>query len=410
MHRITGIAGGRRRSGRVRLLATVLGLTAVITASCTSGSAAPSGAAGSSASPEREPLSLVFSTEDEATDVAPGEPVTVAAEGGVLTEVTMLNPDGVEVDGELAEDGSGWTTAEPLGYGRTYTLSVAGEGDDGEERSEEITFTTVQPAQQTYVGFSPLPGETVGVGHPLAFYFSEGIPLEDKQAVEDAITITTDPEVEGAFYWFDDTRVHWRPKEYWQPGTKISIDADIYGKHFGNGVYGKQSRTSELTIGDSFIAHADGSTYQLTVEINGEVVKKFPMSLGKPDFRSWDGVHVVTEKHADYLMDSSTYGLSLDQGGYQTQVKWATRIANNGEFVHAAPWSVAQQGQEHVSHGCINLSTENAKWFYDNVKRGDVVVITDSGGRELPGDGGRGGFNDWQIPWEEWLTGGVRAG
>lgn len=45
--------------------------------------------------------------------------------------------------------------------------------------------------------------------------------------------------------------------------------------------------------------------------------------------------------------------------------------------MHAAPWSVNSQGFENVSHGCINLSTENARWFYDNAKIGDPVIVTD---------------------------------
>src|SRR3712207_7321096 len=55
-------------------------------------------------------------------------------------------------------------------------------------------------------------------------------------------------------------------------------------------------------------------------------------------------------------------------GGYRTDVKFATRISNNGEFVHAAPWSLASQGSANVSHGCINLSTERAQWFYEDRK------------------------------------------
>jgi lipoprotein-anchoring transpeptidase ErfK/SrfK len=86
-----------------------------------------------------------------------------------------------------------------------------------------------------------------------------------------------------------------------------------------------------------------------------------------------------------------------------TKVQWATRISNSGEFVHSAPWSVAQQGNSNVSHGCINLSPENAKWFFDNVKKGDVVINVNTGGPNLkPWDG----FGDWQIPWGQWVSGG----
>ena len=52
-------------------------------------------------------------------------------------------------------------------------------------------------------------------------------------------------------------------------------------------------------------------------------------------------------------------------GYYKETVQLDARISNDGEFVHAAPWSDAQQGHSNVSHGCVNLSPANAQWFYD---------------------------------------------
>jgi len=55
-----------------------------------------------------------------------------------------------------------------------------------------------------------------------------------------------------------------------------------------------------------------------------------------------------------------------------------------------------------VSHGCINLSPDNAKWFFDHVKKGDVVININTGGPDLkPYDG----FGDWQVPWGQWVSG-----
>jgi lipoprotein-anchoring transpeptidase ErfK/SrfK len=101
------------------------------------------------------------------------------------------------------------------------------------------------------------------------------------------------------------------------------------------------------------------------------------------------------------VMDSSTYGVPVDSpNGYRTPVEYAVRISNSGEFVHAAPWSVAQQGRENVSHGCINMSTENARWFFDFSQPGDVVEIKNSDGGPLRSD-----VYDWTIPWAEWQAG-----
>ncbi|MDK3258888.1 L,D-transpeptidase [Blastococcus capsensis] len=75
--------------------------------------------------------------------------------------------------------------------------------------------------------------------------------------------------------------------------------------------------------------------------------------------------------------------------GHRTPVEYAVRLNDNGEFVHAAPWSVAQPGRENVSHGCINLSTERAAWCFDFSQPGDVVEIENSIGPHSLGRGRR---------------------
>ena len=314
----------------------------------------------------------------------------------------LTNPEGERVEAAVAPDGASWSAAEPLGYGKTYKAAITVQGAAGAPVTQEASFTTVDPADQTYVSMNPLDGQTVGVGQPLAFYFSEDAPAPDKAKAAQAIRIRTEPAVEGAFYWIDSREVHWRPKEYWQPGTEITVDADVYGKDLGNGVWGEENRTATFHIGDAVVLKADGASHQMSINVNGVEQRTIPVSLGKPSFPSNDGTHVVTEHHATKLMDSSTYGLPVDQGGYQTEVKWAVRISNSGEFLHAAPWSVADQGKRNVSHGCINMSNADAKAVYDLLKKGDVVEITNSGGPELKSTNG---FGDWQVPWDEWLSG-----
>ena len=73
-------------------------------------------------------------------------------------------------------------------------------GDDNRSVSHTSTFSTIRPRTLTYPSINPLDGETVGVGMPLAIYFDE--PIADRQAAENAITVTTTPPVYGTFYWF----------------------------------------------------------------------------------------------------------------------------------------------------------------------------------------------------------------
>ncbi|MDT5300225.1 MAG: hypothetical protein QOG79_3467, partial [Mycobacterium sp.] len=51
------------------------------------------------------------------------------------------------------------------------------------------------------------------------------------------------------------------------------------------------------------------------------------------------------------------------------------RVTWGGVYVHGAPWSTGSQGNSNVSHGCINLSPDNAAWYYDTVNIGDPIIV-----------------------------------
>lgn len=339
---------------------------------------------------------------DHAVGISPLAPVAVTVAEGKFEQVTLTNSGGESIPGQISPDGISWHTTGSLGYNQTYTFNAIANGVDNQRVTNASSFSTLAPRAVTYPSVNPLDGQKVGVGQPLAIYFDESI--SNKKAAQDAITVTTTPPVQGAFYWYSNKEVHWRPQQFWAPGTQITADIKIFGKDLGSGVYGQEDRVIKFTIGNSFIARADGATHQMTVEINGKPVRTMPISMGGTRFPSNNGVHVVTDRNATKVMDSTTFGLQLTDGGYITEVKWATRISNGGEFVHSAPWSVRQQGHSNVSHGCINLSPENAKWFFDTVKKGDIVINTNTGGPDLRA---WDGFGDWQVPWTEWITGGA---
>ena len=115
----------------------------------------------------------------------------------------------------------------------------------------------------------------------------------------------------------------------------------------------------------------DNATKKMTVTQDGQVVKQIPVSLGKPSTPSSSGTMVVIDKHADYTFDTRRE----IENGYVVDVKYAMRLTWGGEFIHAAPWSVKAQGNRNVSHGCVNMSTENAQWLFDQTQVGDPVTI-----------------------------------
>lgn len=166
-----------------------------------------------------------------ATGVSPIAPVVVTAQNGTLAAVAMTNPEGREVPGQLSPDKTKWTSTEPLGYNRSYTITATAKDNIGANASTS-TFTTLKPKQTIFPSFFPNPTmKKVGVGQPMVVIFDK--PPPDRAAAEKTLTVKTVPAVEGAWYWWDNRTLHYRPKTYWKPGTKITVTAKVYGVYFG---------------------------------------------------------------------------------------------------------------------------------------------------------------------------------
>lgn len=387
-----------------RAAAVVAAGALVLLAGCSGGDG--SGSSGASAS-EAAPAQLTLAPADGAADVSPVAPLEISVTDGELADVTVVDAAGTPVQGDTTEVPGApatevWTAATPLAYGTSYTLTATATNDADEETEETATFTTVTPATLSTPSIGPLDGTTVGVGMPIRVYFDE--PVADKAAVESHLVVTSSTPTDGVWNWLSDSEVHFRPSQYWPADTEVTLDAQLYGIDFGEGIWGEKNRTVEFSIGDRHVSVADASTHVMDVYDGDRLVQTFPMSAGSAENPSRNGPHVVTESHRDITMDSSTFGLAVDApGGYRTDVEYAVRISNNGEFVHAAPWSEASQGIENVSHGCINLSTERAGWFFGFAQPGDVVEIKNSIGPQL--SSADGDIYDWAIPWDEWQAG-----
>ena len=393
------------------LATTAVALTATVAAACTIDSSAQDNAAEQAASADGsqggaeqsqapKAKELQFSVKDGAKDVDPSEFVTVKT-SGKLKSVTMTNELGVEVAEKLSSDAKTWSTDEVLGYNHTYTI----QAEDVDGKKKTVTFTTPQAAGVSEVALSPIPGAEVGVGQVIGVRF--GNYVTDRKAAEEAITVKTTPEVEGAFYWINDQEVRWRPKDYWQPGTKVEVNVDLYGRNLGGGIYGGEDASTNFTIGDRVISLVDNATKTMKVFKNGQLLREIPVSLGTDG--QWDtpnGRYIIGDEYESLIMDSSSFGLAVDAGGYRTSVNYATQMSYSGIYVHSAPWSIGAQGVYNQSHGCINLSPEAAQWFQSVVKRGDIVRVFNTGGAQLnPFDG----LGDWNMDWETWSKGNTNA-
>ena len=228
--------------------------------------------------------------------------------------------------------------------------------------------------------FNPTNGAKVGAAKPIYINFAR--PIADRAMAEQAIHISSIPPVPGRFYWTSDTQVRWRPQDFWPAGTVVNIDAS--------------GTKSSFTVPEQLVATIDDATHQMQIVRNGKLEKTIPVSMGMAagGHTTPNGTYYVLEKFPDIVMDSSTYGVPVNSAqGYKVHVQLAVRIDNSGNFVHSAPWSVGDQGVRNVSHGCINISPDNAKWFYDNFGSGDAIVVKNSKGIYNQPDGA----SDWQM-------------
>ena len=368
------------------------------------------GGSRSPATTEAPAAQVSLAPADGSADVSPVVPLEISVTDGELADVTLVDDAGAAVPGTVAapegtEEGAGsavWTPETALAYGTQYTLTASAVNEGDEETTASSTFTTVTPATLSTPSIGPLDGQTVGVGMPIRVYFDD--PVADKAAVESHLQVTSSTPTDGVWSWITDSEVHFRPSTYWPANTQVTLDANLYGIDFGEGIWGEKNRSVSFSIGAKHVSVADAGSHMMQVYDGDQLVQTYPISAGSAENPSRNGPHVVTESFRNITMDSSTFGLAVDApGGYRADVEYAVRISNNGEFVHGAPWSVDQQGNSNVSHGCINLSTERAAWFFQFSQPGDVVEINNSIGPTL--SAADGDIYDWAIPWDQWQAG-----
>lgn len=402
-----------------RLAAAVAGASAVLLmlSACGAGTSTPNagtieqggsvGTGGDSAgSPSPSPTPTVVlrtNVRPGATRVAVDTVLTARASDGTVSSVSVASKHAGTVGGKISADGRSWRADSLLEPGTAYTMTVSGVDGTGRTRTTHTHFTT-QPLtldQQTYPSVYPLAGQTVGVGMPVIVKFD--VAVTDKAAFEKHMHVVTEPAQQGSWYWLSDHEAHWRPKTFWKAGTKVSVHLDLNSIPAGHGIYGQLSRDVNFTIGQRHIYKVNLSTDEMAVYSDGKLLRTIPVTGGKPGFTTRSGIKVIIEKDPSVEMNSETIGVGKNSPDYYDlkDVQWAMRMTYSGEFLHAAPWSVADQGHENVSHGCTGMSTANAAWLYHLSLPGDVVEET---GTDRPMEF-TNGYGDWNMSWADYQKG-----
>ena len=58
--------------------------------------------------------------------------------------------------------------------------------------------------------------------------------IENRAAVERAVHVTAKPPVEIRPHWFGNTRLDFRPEQYWKPGTQVTVDLQAKTVSYGD--------------------------------------------------------------------------------------------------------------------------------------------------------------------------------
>ncbi len=239
-------------------------------------------------------------------------------------------------------------------------VAIAGMGALGSAARGAASVPLPEPLPGV-ASVSPANGAVVGVAYPVVVTFTA--PVIDRAAAERSIHVTSpSSNTAGHFEWVQNNVVQWVPNHYWPAHTHVSV--------------GVQELTTGYDTGDALLGVASLSGHTFTVSRNGEVLRTMPASMGKPSRPTPIGNFTALEKERTVVMDSRTIGIPLSSPeGYKITASYAVRVTWSGVYVHSAPWSVDSQGHANVSHGCINLSPDNAAWYFNQVSVGDPIQV-----------------------------------
>lgn len=115
----------------------------------------------------------------------------------------------------------------------------------------------------------------------------------------------------------------------------------------------------------------DLSDQQLTVyDRNEQVVRVIPVSTGKASTPTPTGHASVLTKYRSVTMRGRNY--------VAPGVPYAMCItANELICMHGAPWQedAGQAFGVPRSHGCVRMPTHQARWLFENTRKGTKVII-----------------------------------
>jgi len=342
----------------------------------------------------------ITSPAANAKDVPASTEIAFTLDNATNPTVELKSASGETVKGAMSEDGKSWLPDGALDYGTAYTATINATGADGKPATTTSTFTTMaKPTKVVRVSSFLGENQVVGVGMPVIVRFSRAVPQDFRDDVQRRLTVRSTPEQEGIWHWVSPTEVHFRPKTFWQSGTKISYRMQTGGLPMGDGYYGRADVSVDIKIGPSFVMTVDNKTKKMTVTKDGKVIKTIPVSLGKASTPSASGTMVIIEKQRKTVFDTMDDPNPANR--YRTPIDFAQRLTWSGQFIHAAPWSEGKQGRVNVSHGCVNVSEAMGAWLFGQTRIGDPITVKNTEEKLENGNG----WTDWNMSWDQYVKG-----
>jgi lipoprotein-anchoring transpeptidase ErfK/SrfK len=342
---------------------------------------------------------ITITPRNGASSAKPDHGVTVTVSGGKLSSV-HVNAGSARLAGTLSNGGTVWHSRWALRTHTHYTVAATAVGASHKTVTATSSFRTLTPPA-TDTASTVIGDQDYGVGMPIMICFSSPVSTSHQAQVERSIVIKSSKPVVGAWMWesaagtcYQGAQVlEFRTRNYWPQHTRVSFDAHLNGLEAARGVYFTANLSQSFTIGNSLIAEVSYTGHHALIYYKNKLYAAWPDSAGTTTggagTETANGTYLSIEKANPVLMSG--------QGYTNVPVYDSVRFTWSGNYMHAAPWSVGNQGFTNVSHGCVNLSPANAQWYYDHSVPGDPVTITHS---PLTGTW-NDGWTAWFLTWKQ---------
>ncbi len=229
-----------------------------------------------------------------------------------------------------------------------------------------------------------------GVGIVIRIQFGYDVPDDQKALLEQAAVVeTSKPLGLASWSWPDDRTMAFRPAEFWPAFMDVKVKFSWVEHKLAT-----IDPVVKFRIGRSQIFEMNSDKLIGKVKRHGITIRKVPVSLGKPGWETTSGIKAIMER---YVVKRMVNPGPLEP--YDVNVPYALRTTPSGEYLHAAPWNLYNLGYASTSHGCTNMSTEDAIWFFKWAFEGDPV-IQETTGPEVDWTEGPGAM--WNLDWADW--------